>query len=92
MYNIYICIYYLYNRSKKKAFDRYAARVADESNKDIETELARIKKYAHVVRVLAHSQIKLVKLRQKKAHLLEIQVNGGNSVADKVDWAYLIKQ
>jgi len=75
-------------RSKKKAFDRYAARVADESNKDIETELARIKKYAHVVRVLAHSQIKLVKLRQKKAHLLEIQVNGGNSVADKVDWAH----
>jgi len=74
-------------RSKKKAFDRYAARVADD-NKDSERELNRMKKYCQVIRVLAHSQIKLVKLRQKKAHLLEIQVNGGNSVAEKVDWAH----
>lgn len=73
-------------RSKKKAFDRYARRVADESNKDIDTELARLKKHAHVIRVLAHTQIKLLKLRQKKAHLVEIQVNGGN-VAAKVDFA-----
>jgi len=62
-------------RSKKKAFDRYARRVADESNKDIDTELARLKKHAHVIRVLAHTQIKLLKLRQKKAHLVEIQVS-----------------
>jgi hypothetical protein len=60
-------------RSKKKAFDRYARRVADESNKDIDNELARLKKHAHVIRVLAHTQIKLLKLRQKKAHLIEIQ-------------------
>jgi len=73
-------------RSKKKAFDRYARRVADENNKDIETELARMTKHAHVIRVLAHTQIRLVKLRQKKAHLIEIQVNGG-SVADKVAFA-----
>jgi len=37
--------------------------------------------------VLAHTQIKKVKLRQKKAHLMEIQVNGG-TVAQKVDWAF----
>lgn len=73
-------------RSKKKAFDRYAARVAENGNTDIERELERIKKHAHVVRVLAHTQIRLLKLRQKKAHLVEIQVNGG-SVADKVDFA-----
>jgi len=72
-------------RSKKKAFDRYAARVADESNHDVDEELKRIVKHAHVVRVLAHTQIKLIKLRQKKAHLLEIQINGG-SVADKVKY------
>jgi len=72
-------------RSKKKAFDRYAARVADESNKDVQKELDRIKKHAQVVRVLAHTQIRLVKLRQKKAHLMEIQINGGD-VAAKVDW------
>jgi large subunit ribosomal protein L3e len=74
-------------RSKKKAFDRYAARVADDKNKDMEKELERIKKYAQVIRVLAHTQIKLVGLRQKKAHLLEIQVNGGSSVAEKVNFA-----
>jgi len=72
-------------RSKKKAFTRYAARVADENNKDIETELARMKKYCQVVRVLAHTDIRKVGLRQKKAHLLEIQVNGG-TISQKVDF------
>jgi large subunit ribosomal protein L3e len=73
-------------RSKKKAFTRYAAKLADEQNKDREKELARIKKYCQVVRVLAHTQIKKLKFRQKKAHLAEIQVNGG-TVPEKVDWA-----
>merc|ERR1711976_205979 len=72
-------------RSKKKAFTRYAARVADENNKDMETELARMKKYCQVVRVLAHTDIRKVGLRQKKAHLLEIQINGG-TVSQKVDF------
>ncbi|KAJ1096062.1 hypothetical protein NDU88_001208 [Pleurodeles waltl] len=31
--------------------------------------------------------MKLLPLRQKKAHVMEIQLNGG-SVADKVDWAH----
>jgi large subunit ribosomal protein L3e len=53
---------------------------------DIDTELARLKKHAHVIRLLAHTQIRLVKLRQKKAHLVEIQVNGGD-VSAKVDFA-----
>jgi len=74
-------------RSKQKAFDRYAARVNDENNRDVETELARMKKFATVVRVLAHTQIKKVHLRQKKAHLMEIQINGG-TVPQKVDWGY----
>jgi ribosomal protein L3 len=30
---------------------------------------------------------KLTGLGQKKAHLIEIQVNGGSSVSDKVDFA-----
>ena len=38
------------------------------------------------MRVLAHTQVKKCKLRQKKAHLMEVQVNGG-SVADKVAFA-----
>jgi len=73
-------------RSKKKAFDKYAAKVAsEEGQKNLAAELERIKKYCSIVRVLAHTNIKLVKLRQKKAHLMEIQINGG-SVADKVDF------
>jgi len=74
-------------RSKKKAFHRYAARVAEKTNTDIARDVDRIKKYAHIVRVLAHTQIKLVGLRQKKAHLCEIQVNGGKTIEEKVQFA-----
>jgi large subunit ribosomal protein L3e len=74
-------------RSKKKAFERYSARVAD--SKDIETELNRIKKYCTVVRVLAHTQQKLLNLRQKKADLMEIQINGGD-INGKVDYGYAL--
>merc|ERR1711974_484137 len=45
------------------------------------------KKYCEVVRLIAHTQQKLLRKRQKKAHIMEIQLNGG-SVADKVDYAY----
>merc|ERR1712060_1014762 len=49
-------------------------------------ELEKIKKYCQVVRVIAHTQVKKLKIGQKKAHLMEIQVNGGD-VAAKVDFA-----
>jgi large subunit ribosomal protein L3e len=73
-------------RSKKKAFTRYAKSYAEQKEKSIAKELARIKKYCTVVRVLAHTQVRKVKIGQKKAHLMEIQVNGG-SIAEKVDFA-----
>jgi large subunit ribosomal protein L3e len=74
-------------RSKKKAFTRYAKNyAADKKATTIDRELARIKKYCQVVRVIAHTQISTLNFRQKKAHMLEIQVNGG-SVANKVDFA-----
>mmetsp|Transcript_117801 Transcript_117801/g.327497 ORF Transcript_117801/g.327497 Transcript_117801/m.327497 type:complete len:385 (+) Transcript_117801:24-1178(+) len=70
-------------RSKKKAFTKYTkAFDAGELTK----KLDRMKKYCQVIRVVAHTQIGLVKLRQKKAHIVEIQVNGGD-VAAKVDFA-----
>merc|ERR1712212_1013439 len=76
-----------WSNSKKKAFTTYARKWADETGKkQIDTDLNKIKKYCKVVRVLAHTQTKLLRKRQKKAHLMEIQLNGG-SVADKVDWA-----
>ena len=36
-----------------------------------------------VIRVICHTQQKLLRRRQKKAHIVEIQLNGGN-IADKV--------
>jgi len=72
-------------RSKKRAFDRYASRVAEENNKDMALELERIKKFCQVVRLICHTDIKKIRLRQKKAHLAEIQINGGTTAA-KVDW------
>ncbi|KAI9332372.1 60S ribosomal protein L3 [Obelidium mucronatum] len=73
-------------RSKKKAFTKYSKKYTTEGAKPIQQQLERIKKYCQVVRVIVHTQISLVKLGQKKAHVMEIQLNGG-SIADKVDWA-----
>jgi len=74
-------------RSKKKAFTKYVKKYSDTKSKPIEKEINKIKKYASVIRVLAHTQPNVLKLRDKKAQIMEIQVNGGNSVGDKVDYA-----
>ena len=74
-------------QSKKKAFTKYAAKCATEQGAaDMEKELARIKQHCEVVRVIAHTQVSKIGLRMKKAHVMEIQVNGGDSAA-KVDFA-----
>jgi len=72
-------------KSKKKAFTSYVKKYADDQ-KEINAELSRIKQYCQVVRVIAHTQIRKVKIGQKRAHMMEIQVNGG-SVEDKVTFA-----
>jgi large subunit ribosomal protein L3e len=74
-------------KAKGKAFSKYAKKYAEAKDKEIVGELERIKQNCSVVRVLAHTQMSMLNLRQKKAHLLEVQINGG-SVADKVDFAY----
>ena len=72
-------------KSKKKAFTKYAKQHSENSGASVTRELERIKKYCTVVRVLAHTQIRKTPLKQKKAHLMEVQVNGG-SIAEKVDF------
>lgn len=74
-------------KSKKKAFTKYAKNHSENTGASVSRELERIKKYCTVIRVLAHTQIRKTPLKQKKAHLMEVQVNGG-SVADKVDFAH----
>ena len=76
-----------WHQSKKKAFTKYAKKWTDEEGqKSIESDLNKIKKYCTVVRVIAHTQMKLMKHRNKKAHIMEIQINGG-TIPEKVDWA-----
>jgi large subunit ribosomal protein L3e len=73
-------------KSKKKAFTKYAKKY---QNGSIEQDLDMLRKNADVIRVIAHTQVRKVKnLKQKKAHMMEIQVNGGKNVAEKVDFAY----
>merc|ERR1712166_1089835 len=49
-------------------------------------ELEKMKKYCKVVRAICHTQVTKAKMQgQKRAHIIEIQVNGG-SVSDKIDF------
>lgn len=48
-------------KSKKKAFLKYSKKYeTDEGKKDIQAQLEKLKKYACVIRVLAHTQVLLL--------------------------------
>merc|ERR1712190_570439 len=65
--------------SKKKAFTKYL-----KNNTEQEVREKRINKFCTTVRAICHTQVHLQgNLRTKKAHVMEIQVNGGTT-ADKV--------
>lgn len=74
-------------KCKKKAFTKSSKRWQDElGRKSIEKDFKKMIRYCTVVRLIAHTQMKLLKQRQKKAHIMEIQINGG-TIEDKVKWA-----
>jgi large subunit ribosomal protein L3e len=74
-------------KAKKKAFTKTAKKWQDPTGqKLIERDLAKMKKYCTTIRVLAHTQMKLMRHRQKKAHIMEVQLNGG-TIEDKINWA-----
>ena len=76
-----------WHKSKKKAFTKYCKKWQDvDGKKQLERDFSSMKKYCQVICVIAHTQMRLLSLRQKKAHLMEVQVNGG-TVAEKLDWA-----
>merc|ERR1711978_778856 len=76
-----------WSQSKKKAFTKSCTKWADDlGKKEIEKDLAQMKKYCTAIRVIVHTQMKILRRRQKKAHIMEVQLNGG-SVADKVAFA-----
>lgn len=78
-------LYKNWYRSKGKSFTKYADKISKDP-KAFEVLLRRLKKYCSVIRVIVHTQTKLTNTRTKKAHVMEIQINGG-SVSDKVDFA-----
>jgi len=62
-------------KSKKKAFTKHSKKAeTDDGKKALEDNLARMSKYCHVIRVIAHTQTDKLNLRLKKAHIMEIQV------------------
>lgn len=80
--------YKSWNTSKQKAFTKYQKRWAEAAKgtePPMAAEIARAKKYCQVIRAICHTQIGKVKIGQKKAHVKEIQVNGG-TVEKKVDF------
>jgi len=74
-------------RSKRKAYSKYAQKYTENGGKVIEQEIERIVNYCTVVRIIAHTQVKKLNLRIKKAHVMEIQVNGGVDIRTKVEFA-----
>jgi len=79
-------MYKHWSKSKQKAFTKNARLQQTDNGAKFNEDLQRMKDSCTVVRVIAHTRMDKLNLRQKKAHMMEIQVNGG-SVADKVDFA-----
>eukprot|EP01026_Neomeris_dumetosa_P015772 TRINITY_DN1600_c0_g1_i4.p2 TRINITY_DN1600_c0_g1~~TRINITY_DN1600_c0_g1_i4.p2 ORF type:complete len:387 (-),score=59.23 TRINITY_DN1600_c0_g1_i4:206-1366(-) len=73
-------------KCKKKAFTKYAKRW-NEGGEAIQSDIEFIRKHCSVIRVVAHTQPRKVGFGQRKGHIMEIQVNGGDIDA-KVDFAY----
>lgn len=71
-----------WSKSKKKAFTKYQKRAGKDG---FDSELERAKKYCQVIRAICHTQPTKAKIGQKKAHIKEIQINGG-TVEKKVDF------
>jgi len=75
-------------KSKQKAFTKYQKRWAEASKGSeapMAAEIKRAKTYCQVIRAIVHTQVSKAKVGQKKAHIKEIQINGG-SVEAKVDF------
>merc|ERR1719498_750120 len=81
--------YKSWGTSKQKAFTKYQKRWSEASKDGKESPMAaeveRAKKYCQVIRAICHTQVGKVKIGQKKAHLKEIQINGGTT-EKKVDF------
>ena len=78
--------YKKWHKSKKTTFTKYCEKWQDDTGKkQLENDFNSMKNYCQAIRIIVHTQMSLLPLCQK-AHLMEIQVNGG-TVAENQDWA-----
>ncbi|EFA78250.1 60S ribosomal protein L3 [Heterostelium album PN500] len=73
-----------YKSANHLVFTKYTKKYENDK-KSIDGAIAAIKRKCTVIRAIAHTQVHKLNLGQKKAEVVEIQVNGG-SIADKVNW------
>jgi len=73
--------------ARKKVFTQYAKKIAQDKGLSVEKSLRRMKRYCSVIRVIAHTQPKKLAFGQRKGNILEIQVNGGAGVTEKIKFA-----
>ena len=77
-----------WSASSKLAFTKHKKLYWKKKGKtQRKQQLEKLNTQATIIRVLAHTQVSKTPIGSKKAHLLEIQVNGG-SVPNKVKFAY----
>ncbi|KAH0514371.1 60S ribosomal protein L3 [Microtus ochrogaster] len=81
-----MCFCKNWHKSKKKAFTKSCKKWQDDMGKKQLKNFSGRKKYCQDIWISAHTQIHLLlPLCQKKARLMEIQVNG-DTVAEKLGW------
>lgn len=79
--------YKRWGNCKQGAFTKASKRWTDATGKEsIEKTFAKFEKYCSVIRVIIHSQPSKLGINLKKAHILEVQVNGG-TVKEKIEFA-----
>jgi len=71
-------------KSKRKAFSKYFA-IRKNFEFSFDKDCEQIKKFCRVLRCVCYSVINKSSMKQKKANIFEIQVNGG-SIFDKISF------
>ena len=80
-----------WRNSKKRAYTKYSAALSTPIGAEaIKQKEQKIIEQSSIIRLFAHTQMRKLNNKyvgQRKAFLMEIQVNGGSSAAEKVEFA-----
>eukprot|EP01057_Protomagalhaensia_wolfi_P002146 Protomagalhaensia_wolfi_Nauph_80__2145@NODE_237_length_3080_cov_47_558040_g177_i0_p1_GENE_NODE_237_length_3080_cov_47_558040_g177_i0NODE_237_length_3080_cov_47_558040_g177_i0_p1_ORF_typecomplete_len394_score92_78Ribosomal_L3/PF00297_22/1_3e36_NODE_237_length_3080_cov_47_558040_g177_i010752256 len=71
--------------SKKDAFTKYMANYEKSNGDNMKPTIEKLKESCVVIRAVIHTQIRLTPFGARKAHINEIQINGG-TIPEKVDF------